>query len=237
MTNRILAVDTATRTQVVALLQGDAILEHRQRLVRYNHGSSLLGALQDVLSGQNLSIPDCDLLVVGLGPGSFTGLRVGMATVKALGRAAKIPVVGVSTLHALAHPTAISNPGVPVCAAIDAHRGQIYAGLFIANDAGVSEVLVEERAWSEHELYEELGRHEGAHFLGRDLGKYPSLHQDLPVSHASAWAATPHGAALATLGRARFEAHGAHTLAELEPNYIRKSDAEINLEKRKAASI
>lgn len=234
MTRRTLAVDTATRTQVVALLDGDAVLEHRQRLVRYNHGSSLLGTLQEVLGAQRLGVSDCDLLVVGLGPGSFTGLRVGMATVKALGRAASVPVVGVSTLHAIAHPAAIAHPGAPIFAAIDAHRGQIYAGVFQADADGVSQTIVAERAWSEGELLKAFSEHEGAQFLGQSLAKYPALLD--AVTLAPAWASVPHGAALAELGRAQFETQGAADLASLEPNYIRKSDAEINLEKRQASA-
>lgn len=236
---KILSIDTATRTQAVALVDHGVLLEHRQRRVRYDHGSSLLDTIHDVLDHQGILVASCDLLVVGLGPGSFTGLRVGMATAKGLARAANIPIIGVSSLEAIAFTTTCASPGVPVCAALDAHRGQIYAGIFArALDASWN-ILESEQAWTPQELVDAVRAqavlHKNTHFLGQALGRYASLQafdEDAAVHVAPEWRVQPDALGLAMRGRERFMLGERADLRVLEPNYIRPSDAELSWAKK-----
>ena len=131
-----LSIDTATRTQVVSLLRGPDLLGHMQYASKYDHGSSLLAAIDQMCAAQGLHPRSCELIVVGLGPGSFTGLRVGLATAKGLARGAHAPLVGVSSLGALAYRTCLAHPDVPVWAAMDANRGEIYAGAYTVGRNG-----------------------------------------------------------------------------------------------------
>src|SRR6056297_1404685 len=127
---RILAIETATSHQAVALIEGTELKEHRVQRVRYNHGSSLLQNIDHLLQAQGIEVAEIDLFAVGLGPGSFTGLRVGLATAKALARATDKPIVGVSSLAAIAEGPARANPQATVLATFDARRREVYAAAY-----------------------------------------------------------------------------------------------------------
>ncbi len=98
-----LAIDTATRHPTLALFDGAGTLGGvRQWTSQHRHGEELLQKLDELLGAANARPVDLDAVVVGLGPGSFTGLRIGLATAKTIGYSLKVPVVGVSTTEALA---------------------------------------------------------------------------------------------------------------------------------------
>ena len=234
-----LSIDTATRTQVIALLRGTVLLGHMQYAAKYDHGSSLLGAIDQMCATQEVHPRACDLIVVGLGPGSFTGLRVGLATAKGLARGASCALVGASSLQAMAYRTCLVHPGVPVWSAMDANRGEIYAGAYVGGEAGQLEVVVREQAWRPGALREALGA-QGGHvvpLVHQPLMKYPELLAFLATDPrilvlSGPWAQVD-GAALGALGQRRFEAAGGDDLHTLEPHYIRPSDAELKFGKTK----
>jgi tRNA threonylcarbamoyladenosine biosynthesis protein TsaB len=99
----ILVIDTATRTPVVALAADDGtVMAERHWQSKHRHGEELLGRLGEVLAEIGVSRRDLTAVVVGTGPGSFTGLRIGMATAKTIAYVLSIPIVGVSSTRALA---------------------------------------------------------------------------------------------------------------------------------------
>ena len=137
---RILAFDTATPATTVALADlpapgpgpgpdGTAI-ELRDDPApgsRPNHTSRLLDLIETVLGQTGTGWSEIDRIAVGIGPGTFTGLRIGIATAQALARARELPLVGVSTLHALALPATDETPNRAVLAVLDARRGEAFA--------------------------------------------------------------------------------------------------------------
>jgi tRNA threonylcarbamoyladenosine biosynthesis protein TsaB len=133
---RILAFDTASRATAVALATAGGVWERRDdppRGERPAHATRLLPLIAAVMSEAGVDWPEIDRIAVGLGPGTFTGLRIGVATAKALGQASGAPLVGVSTLHALADgASGPEEAGEPdrdvVLAMLDARRGEVYAG-------------------------------------------------------------------------------------------------------------
>lgn len=138
---KILGFDTATRATTVALLDtaSDEAIERRddpEAGARPRHTTRLLALVVEVLQDAGVAWPDVDRLAVGIGPGTFTGLRIGVATAHALARARDIPLVGVSSLHALARG-AVAD-GTPaeegVMAVIDALRGEVFAGGWATDD-------------------------------------------------------------------------------------------------------
>jgi tRNA threonylcarbamoyladenosine biosynthesis protein TsaB len=124
----VLGFDTATPATAVALL-GDEIASERRHDPapgeRPGHGPLLLGLAHELLEEQGLAFVDVDRIAVGLGPGGFTGLRIGVATARALAQAARAEIVGVSTLEALAS-AARPEPGQSVLAVVDARRGEVF---------------------------------------------------------------------------------------------------------------
>lgn len=132
---RILAFDTATSATAVALSDGRGILERRDDPPwgeRPRHATRLLPLVAELLAEAKLGWEQIDRIAVGLGPGTFTGLRIGVATAKGLAQASGIPLVGVSTLRALAHnPQLMPAPDSDsVVAVLDARRGEVYAAVW-----------------------------------------------------------------------------------------------------------
>jgi len=131
---RVLAFDTATSATTVALAgAGDTVLEARHDPEpgdRPGHATHLLPLAADLLDRAGIGWDGLDRLAVGIGPGTFTGLRIGIATARALARAGAIPLVGISTLQSLAlGARAWEAPGWidSVVAVIDARRGEVFA--------------------------------------------------------------------------------------------------------------
>ena len=130
---RILALDTATRATAVALSADGAVLTARDDPApgqRPRHAAALLPLAAGLLERAGIGFADLDRLAVGVGPGTFTGLRIGVASARALARAAVIPLVGVSTLQSLAL-NALAFPELPsvetVVAVLDARRNEVFA--------------------------------------------------------------------------------------------------------------
>lgn len=130
---KVLAIESATDWLSVALLEGDDVLGERRSDSRMQHAAALLPAIDATLGSAGLSLDEIDAVAVSIGPGSFTSLRIGLATVKGLGFRRDFEAVGVSTLEAMAlagwaHEDATQVDAV--LALLDARRGEWYAGSF-----------------------------------------------------------------------------------------------------------
>ncbi|ALJ07470.1 MULTISPECIES: tRNA (adenosine(37)-N6)-threonylcarbamoyltransferase complex dimerization subunit type 1 TsaB [Brevundimonas] len=125
---RLLVIDTALGACTAAVFEDDRPLSVRFEPMAKGHQERLGGLVRDVMTEAGGGFDRLDRIGVTVGPGSFTGLRVGLAFAQGLGAALGRPVVGVSTLDALADP--LATAGVPVAALIDARRGQVYAKFF-----------------------------------------------------------------------------------------------------------
>ena len=121
---RILAIETATRTGGVAIVEGNEVRGSLVLNTSKTHSERLLKAVDFLLGECTLKIADMDGIAVSLGPGSFTGVRIGLACAKGLAFASEKPLVGVSTLEALALRSAETK--ILLCPIIDARRGEIF---------------------------------------------------------------------------------------------------------------
>lgn len=124
----VLAIDTATRSCGVALVEGDSLLGEYVEGAHLSHSSRLMPMVHTLLSVSGRDKRELDGLAVTIGPGSYTGLRIGLATAKVMAAVLGIPVAAVNTLEALAFSAGI--PDYPVCPMIDARRGRVYTGLY-----------------------------------------------------------------------------------------------------------
>ena len=124
----ILAFESSAKSASVALCRNGELISQYSQCTALTHSRTLLPMAEDMLKNAELSIKDVDLLAVAHGPGSFTGIRIGVSTVKGLAWAADKPCVGVSTLEAMAwHGMAC---GGYVCSVMDARRSQVYNAIF-----------------------------------------------------------------------------------------------------------
>src|SRR5215218_10752357 len=127
----ILALDTTTRAGSVALLDGDRVLDERPGDATRTHAERLPAEIISVVDAHHVTLADIDLYAVASGPGSFTGLRIGIATIQGLALVHGRRIVPVSALEAVGHlASAGAPPGALVAAWMDAHRREVFAALY-----------------------------------------------------------------------------------------------------------
>jgi len=241
----VAALDTATLTLSCALCEisgGEArrLCDRTERSPARpgpqgptgGHGSLLPGALRDLLTAVDRKVADIEGYAVGLGPGSFTGLRVGLATWKGLAYANRRPIAGASSLAALALAAAPEAPGgALLLPLLDARKGEVYAGFYRAGPGGVA-AEAPEAALSPQALLE---RAAALSLGGRVLfafGEGYEAHRELLAGRLPRLATdllTPPAEAVANLAAAGLEGarYDAAALYALEPHYLRKSEAEV----------
>ena len=162
---KILALDSSAVVGTVALCEDQKLIAHYTLNTGNTHSQTLLPMVESVLKLAEWEIGDIDLFAVSHGPGSFTGVRIGISTVKGLAFGKNIPCAGVSTLEALAYNLRGVN-GL-ICPVMNARRSQVYNALFSCKD-GVLTRLCPDRAISIAELDEELAGMEGPIYLCGD---------------------------------------------------------------------
>lgn len=140
---RLVAIDTSTALASIALFEGDRLVDETEQRVQNAHGESLLPALDAALARAGWRPRDVARWGVGVGPGSFTGTRVGVATVKGIALATGAEVVGVTSLDAVAHGV-VPEPGEVVASALSAGRGELFVQ--VAGRRAPSHVRVERAA-------------------------------------------------------------------------------------------
>ena len=220
----VLALDTATTTSAVALWRDGRVVAERRRLVTA-HSDSLLVMIDESFAEAGLMPRQLDGVACGAGPGSFTGLRIGLATAKGLCFALDKPLAMVSTLAAIA----ARAPDGRVLAVIDALKGEVYAGLFDVV-GGQPERAGDEGVIAPERLLAQLGDWQPAVVVGSGALKYPQL--VVPGARLLDSDAGPYPADLARLGAARFLAGLADDLATATPAYLRPSEAELVKQRR-----
>ncbi|HEX6244097.1 MAG TPA: tRNA (adenosine(37)-N6)-threonylcarbamoyltransferase complex dimerization subunit type 1 TsaB [Polyangiales bacterium] len=223
-------MDTSTFVGTVGVLRDGELLAEWSASVRASHGETLLPHVARVLELAQLSMAEIDALAVGIGPGSFTGVRIGVATAKGLALAQGVPLVGVTSLRVLARGL-LGEAGLRVVL-VDAYKGEVYAAAYALADSGA----LEERVAPFHAPPLETAQRllaaapEGPLWLaGNGLARYPEL---LPALGARARRApplcdVPRAACLAHEAQLQLLQHGPSDLARLEPLYLRPSDAKL----------
>ena len=230
---KLLALESTAKAASCAVLRDGEVLASSWQAAGLTHSRTLLPMVEDMLKNSELSLADMDALAVAAGPGSFTGLRIGMAAVKGLAWASDKPCVPVSTLEAMAWPLAHLE-GVIVCA-MDARRQQVYNALFEARDGTLAR-LTEDRAIALSDLAEELRGDPRPKTVLGDGGRmtYDFLTAaGVPCRLASAPLVKENAVSVALEAEDIARAGGLVTAQELAPVYLRPPQAErLRMEKR-----
>lgn len=221
---RTLAVETATLAGSAALLEDDQVIGQSLLDIALTHSERLMAMVDRLLQDCGWDIAGVDALAVSIGPGSFTGLRVGVATVKGLALALGLPVAPVPTLDALAANLPFAN--APVCPLLDARRGEVYLSLYRWHEDRM------QRLWEYLALSPRAvaGRLEPPLIVVGDgveacLPFLSHLGEGLRVAPASHTA--PSAAVVGQLGRRVLAAGMAVAAESLEPLYLRPSEATL----------
>ncbi len=234
---RLLAVETSTLTGAVALLETGGVVAESRVSVAVTHGERLMAAIDGVLRAARWDLADVEAFAVALGPGSFTGLRIGLSTVKGFAFATGKPVVGVPTLDALAW--ALPFCAYPVCPVLDAKKNEVYAGLYRTLE-GRLEVLEAPRAVSPATLAEELraGTEGPLVFVGDAVAPFTTVLTQILGTRARLAPADlrlPSAVTVGELGGWALSRGEAADPATLVPLYLRPSEAELARERRQGA--
>lgn len=222
----ILAIDTSALTASAAILADGILIGEISTTTKLTHSQTIMPMIDELLKKVSLDITDIDLFACSEGPGSFTGLRIGIGTIKGLAYGLNKPVVGVSTLEALAHNIDVTN--LVICPIMDARRGQVYNALYKYN-GNTLECIKEPRALSVEELCEELA--EKTIFVGDGVKVHKEkiremLGEDAIFSSPQNQLQRAGSVAYAALGKTHCDA------AELTAVYLRKPQAEREREER-----
>lgn len=241
---RILAVDTCSRSCSVAVTDSGKLAGEVTTLRPQTHSRHLMRMIDMALEMAGTTLDAVDAFGVTRGPGSFTGLRIGISTIKGLALAAGKPAVGVSSLQALALPLMCFDR--LVCALLDAGKGEVYSASYrFARSAGLSETEGDSRWGTTGFSAEEKVLHPAdvladitapCTFVGEGARAYASL-ITARLGEKARLAANEHhvirGASVARLAFLRLKYDAGNDITGLVPRYLRKSDAELNLDAKR----
>ncbi|NVM22763.1 MAG: tRNA (adenosine(37)-N6)-threonylcarbamoyltransferase complex dimerization subunit type 1 TsaB [Desulfobacterales bacterium] len=229
---KILAVDTSSRTGSVAVLEDEAVLAEIQVTSTQTHAKRLMPAIDSALRMAGTHVSECDGFAVTTGPGSFTGLRIGISAVKGLAFATAKPVTAVSTLEALAYqfPTVADL----ICPLLDARKGEVYTALYRCDhymhwEKVAPDSAVDPRPWLMQIDHPCL-------FVGNGVDLYRNLIKEIAgrqARFAPPYLNTVRASVAAYIGAKQIKRGQVADVGSLVPHYIRKSDAETKIEKRK----
>ena len=242
----ILAMETSTLTGSIALVEApvgedgtwkrEKILGETTLSTPETHSARLMPTIDRLLRETSLTIHQVQGIALGLGPGSFTGLRIAVSTVKGLAYSLKVPVVGVPTLDALAHN--LPYVSTMVCPVLDARKKEVYAALFRGNGEGHLEKITEDWVLSPEDLCSRIP--EKTVFLGNGIEVYGKFFKEKlgsRVLFAPPELSLPRAANVARLSLPGFKNGLALDLFSFTPIYIRRSEAEIHYQAKEQKKL
>ena len=222
---KILAIDTSNNVLGIGLARDGQVLGEYMTNIKGNHSVRAMPAIERLMQDCGLKPADLEKIVVANGPGSYTGLRIGVTIAKTLAWTLKIPLVGVSSLCVLASNGEMFDGYVSPL--FDARRGQVYTGLYEGQNGQMSAVIEDRNCQSSDWANELLHLNKSVLFLGNDT----SIHRDILSGIMGEKAVFAEGALnnprpgnLALLGK-DLPGEDIHSFV---PNYIRLAEAEAN---------
>lgn len=222
---KTLAIDTSNQTLAVAVVDGQEVLGQSQTMAIKNHSTELMPAIDGLMQAVGMAPKELEQIVVAKGPGSYTGLRIGVTTAKTLAQTLNIPLIGVSSLKAVAaNCVGVSQVIVPL---FDARRQNVYAGAYQWHN-GTLEKRIKDQHISLSELLTQLKAVDGQEvlFVGADTIKFEDMIEaELPtarINQVSLWN-YPNGVVLAAIAKEEAPVASIH---DFVPDYLKLVEAE-----------
>lgn len=235
---KVLGIDTASNVATVAIIDGDKMVCEYSLNHKKTHSQKLMPLISELFAACEMDILDIDVIATSIGPGSFTGLRIGIATAKALAHALDKPLVGVSTLEAMAY-------NLPYCEHIitpimDARRSQVYTAIYRWCDASPI-TLQPPQALAIEELYGILLKYqEKVVFIGDGVAVHKEYLTNVfgkRALFATAACNMQRAASVAVLGALKAQCGDTVSYTQLLPEYLRMSQAEREYAEKTRADI
>ncbi|NGZ03944.1 MAG: tRNA (adenosine(37)-N6)-threonylcarbamoyltransferase complex dimerization subunit type 1 TsaB [Nitrospira sp. WS238] len=228
---RILAVETATAWQSVAVLEDDRALALHDQEADGAHGSLLLPTIDRLLKNLKVSLGELDALCCSAGPGSFTGIRVGLATCLGLRAASGLPLVLVPTLEAMART--VHGESRPICPVLVSRRGEVYWAIFRCVGENQWERIVSEQVGSPNALGQQVPDQTlmvGSGWSLMEAEIRAALPESVTVSVGPDHACRPSAIHVGRLGMERLR-RGEVAGEAVAPMYVQRAEAEIQYER------
>ncbi len=226
----ILGIETSTKTGSVAIVSEDGVIAQYSLNIEVTHSERLMSTIERVLKDTGLAVSDIGGFAIAIGPGSFTGLRIGLSTVKGLALATGNPVAAVPTLLALAWNLPFS--GYPVCPLLDARKNEVYAALYRFEGKALVQVLPEAAiplsSLSQQVDAMTVFTGEGSRIYRTEIQRILG-NRAVFAPHS---AILPSGATVAEIGLDMIKSGKLAEPDSLTPLYIRRPEAEVAWEKR-----
>jgi tRNA threonylcarbamoyladenosine biosynthesis protein TsaB len=231
----VLGIETSTEQTAVALGTENGIVASTSVSVGRPGDEVVMSAIDQLLRWSDTALSSLGGIAVGLGPGLFTGMRVGIATAKTLAQALQIPIVGLASLDLVAFSVGYARS--LICAALDAKRGELFYAFYRPVPGGVARQTEFEVGPPGHLTAELEARREDILMVGNGVLTYRRELEEAGnhVGFASASHAFPPATALVELANSRLAREDFDRLYEVKPIYVRKSDAQIAWDRRRRA--
>jgi len=213
---RILNLETATTNCSVSISDGDTVVFLKENnAMEYSHSEQLHIFIKEALQGASLSFSDLDAVSVSKGPGSYTGLRIGVSAAKGLCFSLDLPLISIPTLESMAHQVTLKGDGL-IIPVLDARRMEVYSAVFDADHQEIRETkaeIITEDSFGEYTAHKEV------HIVGsgaqkcKDLLQHPNFRFDVSI--------TPSANEMAQLAHKKYEAGHFEDVAYFEPYYLK----------------
>ena len=227
---RILALDSTAEVSSVCVCEGEKLICEITVNTGNTHSQTLLPAVEQTLKMAEMSVNDIDVFACSTGPGSFTGVRIGVATVKGIAYGKNKPCVSVSTLEALAY-NLVGNNGL-ICPVMNARRSQVYNAMFKSEDGSLTR-LCDDRALAISELDEELaGKTEPIYLSGDGYEITEKGFKNTKIAYVPERQRYQSAYSVAQVALKKYEAGECVDDAALVPIYLRPSQAERERQER-----
>lgn len=225
---KILAVDTSSEICSVAILENDNVIVENSLNDGKTHSENLMTIMENTLEENKIKLSDIDLIACSVGPGSFTGIRIGVSSIKAIAEVLDVPVAAVTSLEALAKN--VESKGVTIVSLIDAKNDQVYAGIFDDEYNKKEEYIAD----SIYTVIERVKEYDNVIFVGNAAIKYKEL---LDSNFENVVVADNNLQSASSVGKIGYKKHKEKDLTSADtimPMYLRKSQAE-RMKKEKGA--
>lgn len=234
---RLLAIDTSNHTLTVAVSERQGILAEYTAYVKRDHSTKLMPAIEQVLTAAEIAVSELEAIVVADGPGSYTGVRIGVTTAKTMSWSLGIPLYTVSSLESLAYNLNMTQE--IICPFIDARRGLVFTGLYESKGEQIS-CLIEDQnisfsTWLGR-LKSEVPATRKIIFISPDLEVYKDEILS-ELGEQALFASNYISTARATSLCLAYETKHPQSIHEVAPRYLRLSEAEVNWQKQQEGRL
>lgn len=229
---KILGIDTSTHSTSICVLDDDKFICEYTINTKKTHSQKLMVMIESMIKESDLNIKDIDAIAICIGPGSFTGLRISMATAKAIAQVRNLPIIAIDSLESLAFN--ISHCDKTICSILDAQKNQVYTGKYRFEN-GELKTLEKIKVIKIDELIKEISSSDQEVIL---VGEAVSIYIDKLVeikniNVASHFNNVSKASSLCTLAAIKYKNNiDVHDCYTINPMYIRKSQAEVQYDEK-----